>query len=100
MRGQPFGIDYLYGRKPLSKGQLPVFIDGEGPPYYVLFDENTTLPTPPARSMSHPEGQPGYWHFFVILSCRHLTLSVYSNISRRVIAGVMHGLQAAARCAT
>jgi hypothetical protein len=95
---RPFDIHYLFGHRPLSPGNEPVFIDGKGPPSYVFISEITVLPTPPTYAMAHPMAQGGYWTFFVSLPCRHLALTVNSNISASITAQVMRGLRAKAPC--
>jgi hypothetical protein len=94
----PFDINYLYGHRPLSSGSEPVFGDGKGPPYYVFISEITVLPTPPTYAMAHPMAQGGYWSYYVSMPCRHLALTVNSNVSASIAAQVMRGLRAKAPC--
>lgn len=95
---RPFDINYLFGHRPLSPGNEPVFGDGKGPPFYVFISEITVLPTPPTYAMTHPMAQGGYWTFYVSMPCRHLALTVNSNISASITAQVMRGLRAKAPC--
>jgi hypothetical protein len=95
---RPFDINYLYGHRPLSPGNEPVFIDGKGPPYYVFISESTGLSTPPTYAMTHPMAQGGYWTFFVSVPCRYVALTVNSNISIQVTVQVKQGLRRMVQC--
>ena len=85
------------GISPSVQVLSPYLVMGKGPPHYVFISEITALPTL-TYAMAHPKAQGGYWTFYVSMPCRHLALTVNSNISASITAQVMRGLRAKAPC--
>ena len=92
---RPFDIEYLYGHMPLMGTTYQVPTPGGTWPKYVLISENTYLVNHP---LAHPVAQGGYWVYDQNLVCRHLALSVTTNLTSSAAVVVANQVQARTHC--
>jgi hypothetical protein len=90
---EPFDIEYLYGRMPLSRNLAMPNPSGASPKY-VLLSQMIYLDTNP---IPRPYND-GFWFESINVVCKHLAFTLETNLSASLEKKIMRGLLGRVSC--